>query len=152
MVALNNAGDNDMNPRKVPQVAALFLDEAESPADGKTEGLRDAPTVHPAPARLRALAGVYRWKDDAITLSLENGRLMAQYLGEEKVPTEAKSDTAFWVPAYRAPISFSARQGKPVLLFRSVEGEKVEPSRPPPWMRMPASIPMTIWPRNTRWT
>lgn len=130
VVALNNAGDNDMSPRKVPQVAALLLDEAEAPVEGKMDGLRDAPTVQPDPARLRALAGVYRWKDDAITLSLEDGRLMAQYLGEEKVPTEAKSDTAFWVPAYRAPISFSAKQGKPVLLFRSIEGEKVEPFTP----------------------
>lgn len=130
IVALNNAGNNDMNPRKVPQVAALFLDEANAPAHGKADALREAPTVRPDPARLRGLAGVYRWKDDAITITLENGHLMAQYLGEEKVPAEARSDTAFWVPAYRAPISFSARQGKPVLLFRSIEGERVEPFVP----------------------
>lgn len=130
IVALNNAGDNDMSPRKVPQVAALFLDEANAPARGKADTLREAPTVRPDPAWLRGLAGVYRWKDDAITITLEDGHLMAQYLGEEKVPTEARSDTEFWVPAYRAPVSFSARQGKPVLLFRSIEGERVEPFVP----------------------
>ena len=130
VVALNNAGDNDMNPNKVPQVAALFLGETNAPAGGKTDALRDAPTVQPDQARLRDLLGVYRWKDDAITITQEDGRLMAQYLGEEKVPAEAKSDTAFWVPAYRAPISFSTRQGKTVLLFRAVEGERVEPFTP----------------------
>jgi len=130
IVALNNAGDNDMNPKKVPQVAALFLDEAKTHAMGKADALRDAPTVRPDPARLRGLVGIYRWKDDAIAITLEEGRLMAQYLGEEKAPVEAKSDMEFWVPAYRAPISFSEKQGKLVLLFRSIEGERVEPFKP----------------------
>ncbi|MGX5729051.1 serine hydrolase domain-containing protein [Pseudoxanthomonas beigongshangi] len=130
VVALNNAGDNDMNPNKVPQVAALFLGETNTPAGRKTDTLRDAPTVRPPQARLRALLGVYRWKDDAITITLEDGRLMAQYLGEEKMPAEAKSDTAFWVPAYRAPVFFSTRKDKAILLFRAVEGERVEPFVP----------------------
>ncbi|MGS1077789.1 serine hydrolase [Pseudoxanthomonas beigongshangi] len=126
IVALNNGGDNDMNPKKVPRVAALFLDEANAPVEGNADILRDAPTMRSDQARLRSLAGVYRWKDDAITITLEDGHLMAQYLGEEKVPAEAKSDTEFWVPAYRAPISFSTNRGESVLLFRSVEGERVD--------------------------
>ncbi|TKR32791.1 beta-lactamase family protein [Luteimonas gilva] len=129
VVALNNAGDNDMNPKKVPQVAALFLGEGAGPP-GKAASLRDVPTVKPAPALLRGYAGLYRWKDDAIVISVEGDRLMSQYLGEEKVPAEAKSDTEFWVPAYRAPIYFSKKNGAPVLVFRSGEGEQVEPFVP----------------------
>lgn len=126
IIALSNTGDNDMNGKKVPQVAALFLKESTEPA-GKAGTIKDAPTVKADPAVLKRYAGTYRWNEDAITIALADGRLMVQYLGEDAVPAEAKSDSEFWVPAFRTPISFAKEQGDNAysLTFRSVKGEKV---------------------------
>lgn len=126
IIALSNAGDNSMNEKKVPQVAALFLKESARPAD-KAKTIDDEPTVKVDPVLLKRYAGTYRWKDDAITISQSGGQLKVQYLGDDTFPAEAKSDSEFWVPAFRAPISFAREQGGNAytLTFRSVKGEKV---------------------------
>lgn len=126
IIALSNAGDNSMNEKKVPQVAALFLKESAGPAD-KANAIADDPTVKVDPVLLNRYAGTYRWKDDAITISPSGGQLTVQYLGEDAFPAEAKSDSEFWVPAFRAPISFEKERGSDAytLTFRSVKGEKV---------------------------
>jgi CubicO group peptidase (beta-lactamase class C family) len=41
-----------------------------------------------------------------VTFTLEDGKLMVQATGEEKFPTEPKSDTVIWVPAYHSAFFF----------------------------------------------
>lgn len=110
-----------MNPKMVPAVASLFLGDPPPPKDG-TAGLEKAPVVKVDGAILRSYAGTYRWKDDAIAITFEQGRLMAQYLGEAKVPMQAKSYSEFWVPAYGAPITFSGEAARGP--FRSFSGRR----------------------------
>lgn len=126
IVALSNAGDNDMNATKVPRVAGLFLKESTGPAE-KATTIKDGPTVKVDPAVLKRYAGTYRWKDDAITIASAGGQLMVQHSGEDAFPAEAKSNSEFWIPAFDAPVSFAKEQGSSAysLMFRSVKGEKV---------------------------
>jgi len=41
-----------------------------------------------------------------VTLSLENGTLMTQANGEDKFPTQPKSDSVIWIDAYNASMTF----------------------------------------------
>lgn len=105
IILLSNAGGFD-SFGGANTVAKLFL--KEHPKSGpQREDLSGRPTVNIDTAILKKYTGIYRlgptW---FVTLTLEDGKLMTQANGEDKFPTEMKSDTVLWVPAYHSSITF----------------------------------------------
>ena len=65
------------------------------------------PTVKVDSAILRKYTNVYKLGDKHyVAFTLEDGMLMVQASGEAKFPTEPKSDTVIWVPAYGSSFTF----------------------------------------------
>jgi CubicO group peptidase (beta-lactamase class C family) len=100
------------------QVANIFLRDKFKGAE-RFVNLKDSPTVKVDTAILRKYTGTYSLRPGwIITITLENGALMTQANGEDKFPTAAKSDSIFWVDAYREPITFISNKNGPVNMLR----------------------------------
>lgn len=105
IILLSNAGGFDPYGY-ANAVAKLFLKNQPKAAQSR-EDLSAKPTVNVDTMILRKYAGSYQLGPNwFVTLTLENGKLMTQANGEDKFPTEMKSDTVLWVPGYRASMTF----------------------------------------------
>lgn len=98
------------------------------------EDLSSKPTVKVDPSVLKKYTGSYRLGDGwYVTFTLENGRMMVQANGEDKFPTDVKSDTVLWVPAYGSSVTFreiGAQAGS--LKYRGIIAPRVIPVKVSP--------------------
>ena len=131
-IILSNAGDFD--PQMYSSaMATLFLKNKFKAEVTVKENIQGFPSVKVNPAILRKYTGTYQlgpgW---AVTITLENDRLMTQANGEDKFPTDAKSDSTFWVEAYGSSMTFvKDSSGKVNLLkYRSIQAKKIVPWKP----------------------
>jgi CubicO group peptidase (beta-lactamase class C family) len=119
------------------ETAAMSDDEAaEAAAAAEVE--EAAEEVNVSPALLDEYVGVYRlgpgWY---VHVSRDGGSLVVQATAESSFPTEARSDTEFWVEGYGASITFQRDQSGEISSFsyRDMEAPKLSdsptPSTPP---------------------
>lgn len=88
-------------------IAKMMIPVLNTPG-AKREDLSKQPTVKVDTNLLKKYTGTFKlgpgWY---VTFTLEGGKLMTQANGEDKFPTEMKSDTVMWVPAYNASVRFT---------------------------------------------
>ncbi len=92
-------------PFEKPEASAVAAD----PLPATTAGIQPAEpkATMPSPGQLAAYAGNYELRSDfVLTISLEDGRLMALAPGQAKLPLEAQTETRFFVPAENAYVEF----------------------------------------------
>lgn len=127
-VLLSNA-DNFDPVNYAGEMAKVFLKHKFKPAPAPDE-VKDAPIVTVSPALLQHYVGSFQLEPGwYVTFTQENGQLMVQATGEDKFPTEAKSDSVFWVPRYGAYFTFYLnRKGQTdSLKYRSTISKRVIP-------------------------
>ena len=134
IIILSNAGDFDPE-RHSSVIATLFLKKKFKAEATVKEDFKTSPSVKVDPALLRKYTGTYLlgpgW---AVTITLENDRLMTQANGEDKFPTEAKSDSTFWVEAYGSSMTFvkDSTGNVNLLRYRAIQAKKIVPWNPEP--------------------
>jgi len=105
IILLSNDGNFDTYSNALA-IAKVFLKD-KIKTNAPREDLSSQPTVKADPAVLKKYTGSYRLGDGwYVTFTLENGRMMVQANGEDKFPTDVKSDTVLWVPAYGSSVTF----------------------------------------------
>lgn len=127
IILLSNTADFDAHSNAVA-IARLFLKD-KIKAGPRREDLSGLPTVKVDTAILKKYTGSYQlsvgWY---VTFTLENGRIMVQANGEDKFPTDQKSDTVLWVPAYGASVTFREIKDKAASLkYRDMIAPRVRP-------------------------
>ncbi|MFC5408239.1 serine hydrolase domain-containing protein [Larkinella bovis] len=136
IILLSNSGDFNVGGFAAA-VADVFLKPKFKSAAvaNPNAGLKDRPTIPLKPALAKKYAGVYQlgtgW---AVTLTVENGRLMTQANGEAKFPTEAKSDSVIWIDAYGAAMTFVPDPNGEVnrLKYKAILAKRITPWAPDP--------------------
>jgi len=98
---------NSFNPEaNASAVAKLILKDKIKPGQ-KREDLSGLPTITVDTNLLKKYTGTYQLGEGwYVTFTLENGHIMTQASGEDKFPTDLKSDTSLWVPAYHSSVTF----------------------------------------------
>ena len=132
VIVLANSGV--VNPsRESYAIAYLFLDMLLGPrTPPNTIGLATAPTVDVAPAVLDRYAGLYRlgpgWY---VRVRRDGNALKTQATREPEYDMSTRSDTAFWVAGYNAPMTFRSVQGQPIqLTYRNRQYTKLTEPTP----------------------
>lgn len=101
----NKAG---FDPSGSANTIARMMIKALNTSGLKQEDLSQQPTVKVDTLVLKKYAGTYKlgpgW---FVTFTLEGGNLMTQATNEDKFPTEMKSDSIMWVPAYHSSVRFT---------------------------------------------
>lgn len=127
VILLSNDGNFDVYSN-TNAIAKLFLNDkiASGP---KREDLSKLPNVTVDTLLLKKYVGSYQlgvgWY---VTFTLENGRIMVQANGEDKFPTDLKSDTVLWVPAYNSSVTFREITEKAgALKYRGIIAPRVIP-------------------------
>ena len=88
-------------------ISNIFLKKKLKIEEKVKESIKNKPTVKVDNAILKKYIGTYQLRPSwLLTITEENEKLMVQATGEDKYPTDAKSDSAFWVPAYNGSITF----------------------------------------------
>ncbi|HWD87192.1 MAG TPA: serine hydrolase domain-containing protein [Mucilaginibacter sp.] len=108
IILLSNNGSFDSYGKANNVARALFGDKFKT-AGGSPKGVDwgSNPTVKVEASILQKYTNTYKLGDGwYATFTLEDGRLMVQASGEAKFPTEPKSDTVIWVPAYNSAFFF----------------------------------------------
>lgn len=127
IILLSNTGNFDPYSNAVA-IARLFLKD-KIKAGPRREDLSSLPNVQVDTLLLKKYTGSYQlgagWY---VTFTLENGRIMVQANGEDKFPTDLKSDTVIWVPAYGASVTFREIKDKAASLkYRDIIAPRVTP-------------------------
>ncbi|HXB90792.1 MAG TPA: serine hydrolase domain-containing protein [Puia sp.] len=132
IILLSNTSDFDVHAW-ASRIADLFLSKKFMSAAPKPESIATLPTTTVGASLLQKYSGTYQlgpgW---AVTLTVENCRLMTQANGEDKFPMEAKSDSVFWISAYGASMTFMKDpEGKVNLLhYKTIYAKRITPWRP----------------------
>lgn len=127
IILLSNTGNFDPYSNAVA-IARLFLKD-KIKAGPRREDLSSLPNVQVDTLLLKKYTGSYQlgtgWY---VTFTLENGRIMVQANGEDKFPTDLKSDSVLWVPAYGASVTFREIKDKAASLkYRDIIAPRVTP-------------------------
>ncbi|MBS1524577.1 MAG: beta-lactamase family protein [Bacteroidetes bacterium] len=124
----NNAGFDSYG--RANQLARALLANKMKPGP-KLENIGSKPTVSLATQVLRKYANTYKLGEGwYVTFTLEDGKLMVQATSEAKFPTEPKSDTVIWVPAYNAAFTFSDITDKAnTAKYKGIIAPKITPVR-----------------------
>jgi CubicO group peptidase (beta-lactamase class C family) len=132
IILLSNDGNFDVYTN-TNAIAKLFLkDKIQS--GPKREDLSNLPTVPVDTLLLKKYLGSYQlgtgWY---VTFTLENGHIMVQANGEDKFPTDLKSDTVLWVPAYNSSVTFrEIKERAGALKYRGIIAPRVIPVKVTP--------------------
>jgi len=88
-----------------------------------------SPTVKVDGSILKKYTNTYKLGDGwYVTFTLEDGKLMVQASGESKFPTEPKSDTVIWVPAYSSSFTFRDITDKAnTAKYRDIMAKRITP-------------------------
>lgn len=135
VIILSNAADFDVE-KYFADVTALFLKDKlkeEEQAPVNPQELRDRPAVKIDTSLALQYTGTYLlgpgW---AVTLTLENGRLMTQANGEDKFSLQPRSDSSFWVDGYGSAMTFAkdSTGSYNLLKYRSILARRIKPWAP----------------------
>ncbi|WP_158286412.1 serine hydrolase [Chitinophaga sp. S165] len=129
IILLGNDGNFDSNG-SAKAIARLFLKEKLPLTAGPTrENLSNLPTIKGDQSLLKKYTGSYQLGEGwYVTFTLENDRMMVQANGEYKFPTDIKSDTVLWVPAYSSSVTFrDIKEKAGALKYRNIIAKRVEP-------------------------
>ncbi|PSL24134.1 serine hydrolase domain-containing protein [Chitinophaga ginsengisoli] len=129
IILLSNNSDFDPESNALA-VAKLFLKD-KLPAIPVREDLSKLPTLKGDPELLKKYTGTYKLGDGwYVTFTLEEGHMMVQADGESKFPTDIKSDTVLWVPAYQSSVTFRNITDKAAALkYRNIIAPRITPVR-----------------------
>lgn len=127
VILLSNAAGFNPDANAI-SVAKVFL-KNKLKAGPARENLQNVPTVKVNKVLLQKYTGSYQlgagWY---VTFTLENGNLMVQANGEDKFPTEAKSDSVFWVQGYGSSFSFRDIKDKAnTAKYRDIIAKRIKP-------------------------
>lgn len=114
------------------QVAKIVLGSKMKFAPGAVETIKDQPTIPLNVEVARKQEGTYKLGDGwYVTLSLEDGVLMTQAIGESKFPTKPKSDSTIWIDDYDASATFVKSNDGSItaLKYRGIVAPKIIPVR-----------------------
>ena len=107
IILLSNNGSFDSYGRANNLARALFGAQFKAGSEPKPVDWAAKATVKVDQSVLEKYTNSYKLGDGwYVTFTLEDGKLMVQASGEEKFPTESKSDTVIWVPAYNSAFFF----------------------------------------------
>ena len=107
IILLSNNGGFDSYGGANILARALFGTQFKAGTEPKPVDWAAKPTVTLDQSILKKYTNSYKLDDGwYVTFTLEDGKLMVQAAGESKFPTEAKSDTVLWVPAYSSAFFF----------------------------------------------
>ncbi|UCC83549.1 MAG: serine hydrolase [Gemmatimonadota bacterium] len=126
---------NYFNPSAMANAIADIYLFPESDVAERTSSDTDAPEVVVDPAILDDYIGTYRlgpgW---LLTITHEDGRLMAQATNEDKFPMKAVAENRFWVADYGASVFFPRNPAGEVthLGYRGIRAPRVELFTPGP--------------------
>ena len=132
IILLSNSGNFNADGES-DAVARLLLNLKASP-NQKGEDLGKLPTVKVDSNILKKYTGTYQlgpgW---LVTFTLENGQIMTQATGEDKFPTDLKSDTTLWVPAYNSSVKFTQVTDKAnAIVYHGKVSKRVTPLKVDP--------------------
>lgn len=106
IILLSNFSEFDVQ-RYSSAVASACLVKSGKPITSSPEELNQTPSIQLSPQLMRNYVGLYQIRPGLlVSFSEENGRLMVQANGEEKLLTEAKSDSTIWISARNALMIF----------------------------------------------
>jgi CubicO group peptidase (beta-lactamase class C family) len=127
IILLGNIGSFDPNGNA--QAIAKLLLKGKLPGSSAREDLSKLPTIKGDPSLLRKFTGSYQLDEGwYVTFTLEDGRIMVQANGEDKFPTDIKSDTVLWVPAYSSSVTFrDIKDEAGALKYRNIIAKRVVP-------------------------
>ena len=114
------------------RIAHIFLGDRLA-LDPPRENLSGLPTVKEDTLLARKYTGTFQlgpgWY---VTFTLENGSLMVQANGEAKFPTQPKSDSVYWVPAYGSAFHFigNAKGEFDKVKYRTILASRIAPLLP----------------------
>jgi CubicO group peptidase (beta-lactamase class C family) len=107
IILLSNNGSFDSYGRANNLARSLFGAQFKSGSESKPVDWAGKSTIKVNPSVLQKYTNSYKLGDGwYVAFTLEDGKLMVQATGEEKFPTEPKSDTVIWVPAYNSAFFF----------------------------------------------
>lgn len=133
VVVLSNLATFDPG-RLANQIADIYLAGQLKPEQAKPE----EPKRNEVPvdaAVLKSYEGIYQFRPGlAVTVSVEDGHLMAQPQGEQKARAFAESESRFFVPGFNHPIEFEKSGDGKVehLVYRGTRAKRVVPFSPTP--------------------
>jgi len=127
IILLSNYGNFDVYSN-ANAIAKVFLKDKIKGGPWR-EDLSKMPTLKADTVLLRKYTGSYQLGTNwYVTFTLEDGHMMVQANGEDKFPTDVKSDTVLWVPAYGSSVTFreiGAQAGS--LKYRNIIAPRVIP-------------------------
>lgn len=129
IILLSNNGSFDSYGKANNMARALFGSKFKPTKGPVREDLGHKPTVNVDTSILRKYTNTYKLGDGwYVTFTLENGKLMVQATGEDKFPTQPKSDTVIWVPAYSSAFTFRQISDKANLaIYRNITAPLIVP-------------------------
>lgn len=129
IILLSNNGSFDSYGRANNMARALFGNKFKPGATPVRADLSHKPTVKIDTSILRKYTNTYKLGDGwYVTFTLEDGKLMVQATGEAKFPTQAKSDTVIWVPAYSSAFTFRQISDKAhTTIYRNITAPLIVP-------------------------
>lgn len=129
IILLGNTGSFNVNA-SANAIAKLLLKDKLAPSQAPArEDLSKLPTIKGNPALLNKYTGSYQLGEGwYVTFTLEDGNMMVQANGEYKFPTDIKSDSVLWVPAYGSSVTFRDIKDKAgALKYRNIIAKRVVP-------------------------
>ena len=108
---------------------ALFGSQFKASNEPKPIDWAGKPAVTLDSSVLRKYTNSYKLEDGVyVTFTLEDGKLMVQATGESKFPTEPKSDTVIWVPAYHSAFFFrNITDNANTVKYRNITASRIIP-------------------------
>jgi len=133
VVVLSNLAT--FNPGQLAgQIADIYLADQFKPEQAKAEEPKRN-EVPVSAAVLKSYEGTYQVRPGlVVTISVDNGHLMAEATGEGKARAFAESESRFSVPAYKTALEFEKNGEGRVdrVSFRGMSVKRVELFSPPP--------------------
>lgn len=129
IILLGNTGSFNVNA-SANAIAKLLLKDKLAPSQAPArEDLSKLPTIKGNPELLNKYTGSYQLGEGwYVTFTLEDNRMMVQANGEYKFPTDIKSDSVLWVPAYGSSVTFRDIKDKAgALKYRNIIAKRVIP-------------------------
>ena len=129
IILLSNNGGFDSYGSANNLARALFGAQFKASGEPKPIDWAGKSTVKVDQSVLQKYTNSYKLGDGwYVTFTLEDGKLMVQATGEEKFPTEPKSDTVIWVPAYNSAFFFRDISDKAITLkYRNIIATRINP-------------------------
>lgn len=131
IIILSSSGDGKVYDEYIKGVAGVFL-KGKFKSQNAQSTISKLPAVKVDSMILKRYAGTYRWKDGMVTITIKNGQIFFQYYGEDSYPTQAISDTSFFLNIAGLPVTFSKSVNGVVdsFTFRDSKGFRFAPYAP----------------------